>query len=622
MSLHVNVRPASSLPIRLPSPRSAIDTSHLLTLHSDTASIVYTASPAFYRRLRRVPRTSIMASVTSLDKDLAKLRLSKYTSQAANEAKAWIESVLGESLGDDDLMDSLHDGTVLCRLANKLIPGSTKLKHSEMPFVQMENIAMFLRVCSDVLKISPHDLFLTVDLYEFKDPAQVLQTIGAFSRIAHSQNPSAFPTAIGPKASNVTPNATGKARPPVPSKTNVSSWSKPSDELTTAPAWNIHQYGYMGGASQGSQGVVIGARRQITTTGPQVPSLREKEERRKQYEEEIDARAAEEERERQRREEELWLRKEETSRKKRADEEAAARARRDAELQAQDGAEREKARLRQEAHALREAEDAKRRDYERRLQEERASRDRRETETAAQFFRSSNQEHAAVSPSSESDRIKELERQLEEARERERAYLEKQQPSQKSTPRTITPPNDSDERDLLRTAWQENQSRPVPPKPTPAAKPAFTHSARAAQRQREMQDEDEAEERKSASPAPPPTPPRNTAPAVTTSPLASTRWGFKGARGGGGSVGKAAGGGTMSIVQREMELERQRQKEWERNQEQLAEDRKVMTDKELKDGSEMPWDIHQYGYLGGANQGTEQVAFGARRQIIGPKGSK
>lgn len=78
----------------------------------------------------------------------------------------------------------------------------------------------------------------------------------------------------------------------------------------------------------------------------------------------------------------------------------------------------------------------------------------------------------------------------------------------------------------------------------------------------------------------------------------------------------------MSIVQREMELERQRQKEWERNQEQLAEDRKVMTDKELKDGSEMPWDIHQYGYLGGANQGTEQVAFGARRQIIGPKGSK
>ncbi|KAF3927420.1 Transgelin [Orbilia brochopaga] len=564
-----------------------------------------------------------MASVSSLDKDLAKLRLSKYTSQAANEAKAWIESVLGESLGADDLMDSLHDGTVLCRLANKLIPGSTKLKHSEMPFVQMENIAMFLRVCSDVLKISPHDLFLTVDLYEFKDPAQVLQTIGAFSRIAHSRNPSAFPTAIGPKAANITPNATGKSKPPVPSKTNVSSWSKASDELNTAPAWNIHQYGYMGGASQGSQGVVIGARRQITTTGPHVPSLREKEERRKQHEEEIDARAAEEDRERQRQEEELWLRKEEVSRKKRADEEAIARARRDAELQEKDGAEREKARLRQEAHALREAEDAKRQNYERRLQEEREAQDRRETETMTQFLRS-NQEHVAVSPTSESDRIRELERQLEEARARERAYLDKQQPSQqppqKSAPRTITPPVDTDERDFLRSAWQENQSRPVPPKPT-HAKPAFTHSARAAQRQREMQDEDDAEERKSASPAPPPTPPRNTAPASTTSPLASTRWSFKGARAG-GSVGKAAGGGTMSIVQREMELERQRQKEWERNQEQLAEDRKVMTDKELKDGSEMPWDIHQYGYLGGANQGTEQVAFGARRQIIGPKGPR
>ncbi|EWC48782.1 hypothetical protein DRE_00087 [Drechslerella stenobrocha 248] len=577
-----------------------------------------------------------MASVTSLDKDLAKLRLSKYTSEAATEAKSWIESVLGASLGADDLMDCLHDGTVLCRLVNKLVPGSTKFKQSEMPFVQMENIAMFLRVCSDVLKISPHDLFLTVDLYEYKDPAQVLQTIGAFSRIAHSRSPSAFPTAIGPKASTISSAATGKTRPPVPSKSSVSSWSKPSDELNTAPAWNIHQYGYMGGASQGSQGVVMGARRQITTSGPYVPSLREKEEMRRHQEEGTDtqravddAQAAEQERERQRMEEEAWLRKEEVSRKKRSDEEAAARSRRDAELQNRDRAEQETTRLREEAHALREAEDAKRRDYERRLHQERAAQEKRDMELASSFLRPSNQEHEAVP--SESDRIRELERQLEEARARERAHLEKQQrPSQPHTPRTITPPTDTDERELLRTAWQENQSRPVPTTPPAkpvSAKPAFTHSARAAQRQREMQDEDDAEtlatkNKKPASPAPPATPPRNTTPASTTSPLASTRWGFKGGRGGSTAGKPGAGSGTMSIVQREMEMERQRQKEWEKNQAQLAEDRKVMTDKELKDGSEVPWDVNQYGYLGGANQGTEQVSFGARRQIISPKGHK
>ncbi|KAK6500300.1 hypothetical protein TWF481_010644 [Arthrobotrys musiformis] len=551
-----------------------------------------------------------MASVSSLDKDLAKLRLGKYTVQASNEAKAWIESTLGEKLPADDLMDALHDGTVLCRLANKLVPNSTKPKKSEMPFVQMENIAMFLKVCQDVLKLSQHDLFLTVDLYDFKDPAQVLQTIGAFSRIAHSRNPSAFPTAIGPKASAT--SATGKSKPPVPAKTAVSSWSKPVDELTTAPAWNIHQYGYMGGASQGTQGVVLGARRQITTASPHVPSLREKEERRKQHEEEIDARAAEEERERQRQEEANWLRKEELQRKRQAEQEQASRARKDLELQERDAAEQEKIKLREEAHALREEEDAKRKEYEERLQAERAAQDRREYQEEANRFRASNQEHAAVS--SESDRIRELERQLEEAKAREKAYLGKQQPSQRSNTRTITPPNDAEEREALRSAWQENQSRPVPPKPT--GKPAFTHSARAAQRQRELQDEDDAAETQRKSPGPPATPPRNTTPAASqTSPLASTRWGFKGAS------SKPVGGG-LSVVQREMELERQRQKEWERNQEQLQEDRKLMTDKEIKEGGEMPWDIHQYGYTGGANQGTEQVAFGARRQIIGPKQQK
>lgn len=55
-----------------------------------------------------------MASVTSLDKDLRKLRLDKYTPGAANEAKTWIEGILGERLSGD-LMEALKDGTVLCR---------------------------------------------------------------------------------------------------------------------------------------------------------------------------------------------------------------------------------------------------------------------------------------------------------------------------------------------------------------------------------------------------------------------------------------------------------------------------------------------------------------------------
>jgi hypothetical protein len=56
-----------------------------------------------------------MASVTSLDKDLRKLRLDKYTPAAANETKAWIENILGERLPSSDLLDGLKDGVALCK---------------------------------------------------------------------------------------------------------------------------------------------------------------------------------------------------------------------------------------------------------------------------------------------------------------------------------------------------------------------------------------------------------------------------------------------------------------------------------------------------------------------------
>ena len=207
------------------------------------------------------------------------------------------------------------------------------------------------------LNLPPHDVFLTVDLYEAKDPAQVLQCIGAFSRRANAINPSAFPRAIGVKskgaamspqlsgsnqtaygkplsgletrargASNVSDTSpttwnplakgsySGRISPTKPSSLatgglapqtgQVSSWSKKDDEGNTAPAWNIHQYGYMGGASQGNQGVSFGARRQITSAAPSVPSLADKERRRKEEQAEAERRrlAAEEADQRRRQE--------------------------------------------------------------------------------------------------------------------------------------------------------------------------------------------------------------------------------------------------------------------------------------------------------------------------------
>lgn len=58
-----------------------------------------------------------MASVSSLDQDMRKLRLDRYTPGAASEVKSWIEEALGERLPAGDLMDSLKDGVALCKYA-------------------------------------------------------------------------------------------------------------------------------------------------------------------------------------------------------------------------------------------------------------------------------------------------------------------------------------------------------------------------------------------------------------------------------------------------------------------------------------------------------------------------
>lgn len=160
--------------------------------------------------------------------------------------------------------------------------------------MQMENISHFLRACeSPPLNMPAHDRFLTVDLYEAKDPAQVLQCLGTFSRKANQLYPNKFRSTIGPKrGGGISPTRTGDANSfgsstsafgrsrglssasPVGSSSglpsasralsptltggsnssratdgakspprNTSSWSRKTDEGVTSPAWNIHQYG-------------------------------------------------------------------------------------------------------------------------------------------------------------------------------------------------------------------------------------------------------------------------------------------------------------------------------------------------------------------------------------------
>ncbi|KAL1310731.1 hypothetical protein AAFC00_000985 [Neodothiora populina] len=669
-----------------------------------------------------------MASVTSLDQDMRNLRLSRYTPQSANEAREWIESALGETLPPGDLLQNvLKDGVVLCKLVNLVLPPpGIKFKKSGMPFIQMENISNFLRACSSPpLNMHSHDRFLTVDLYESKDPAQVLQTIMAFSRVAHELNPDRFPTTIGPskKAGALSPSgsstlgrnastnsqnysttpsklspAVGSARPLSPALTGgsnasnatnsslksssgtVSSWSRKGDQGTTNPAWNIHQYGYMGGASQGNQGVAFGARRQITTAAPHVPSLAEKERKRKEKEaEEARLRLEAEEAERKRRvesdaheeqeraaEEQKW--EQETNRVREEQRKRLEQQKKEWEDQERKWQAEEEARLKEEAEAQKHATKTNPRS--------RATSDARLT---GQFLSQYQAEQAAAqaplvpprSPREQEDtpekrRVRELEKQLEEARERERQYQREREERARqdihrltgdSVPRPPSPKDSEaswapDEREYLQKQWHDSRpstadsqlgsTRPVGSAGTGSSRPlpqpsshklpqeAETDTGMAGARRPLPKPEDyqpstapqNRTERFLADNAPPTSPkPVTHRPAEMgyTSTLEEDT--DQQRRLASQQKTKAGGWASKSLLEREMERERERQREWEAAQQATS---KAPRDTNEGSAEGKTWDVNQYGFTGGdsQNKGSSTgsgIAFGGRRQIIGPR---
>ncbi|KAH3899504.1 related to Transgelin [Saccharomycodes ludwigii] len=194
--------------------------------------------------------TDVKPDVTSLDEDLKKLRDSKFTQQNIDEIRYWMfNQILKESPStEENLLDLLKDGTVLCRLANKLIENDSsfnpiKWKCSKIPFIQMEQISLFLQFCKQY-GVPEDELFQTVDLFEKKDPAQVYQTIKSLSRYANLKNPSLFPV-IGPKLT--------KKKPPV----------KHKPDYLSKTTWSTIEYGYMGGSNQTTEHISFGKKRDI-----------------------------------------------------------------------------------------------------------------------------------------------------------------------------------------------------------------------------------------------------------------------------------------------------------------------------------------------------------------------
>ncbi|KAF9414438.1 hypothetical protein BGZ94_000395 [Podila epigama] len=131
-------------------------------------------------------------------------------------AQNFIEKTLGITLPSDDLHESLKDGVILCKLANRLRPGTVQqISLKNLPFVKMENIGNFL-LAARQLGVQSSDLFQTVDLYEGKDMIQVVSTILTLERVvggpARIANKEKHPGPI-PLVSTAGPSAVQTPRP-------------------------------------------------------------------------------------------------------------------------------------------------------------------------------------------------------------------------------------------------------------------------------------------------------------------------------------------------------------------------------------------------------------------------
>ncbi|TBT97359.1 CH domain-containing protein [Hamiltosporidium tvaerminnensis] len=93
----------------------------------------------------------------------------------------WINTLLTETNSPSSLQDFLKDGIILCKLANKISPGTCKYTESKMKFKQMENINAFLDSARK-LGVPEYELFLTVDLIESKNIKQVVNCLYSLSR--------------------------------------------------------------------------------------------------------------------------------------------------------------------------------------------------------------------------------------------------------------------------------------------------------------------------------------------------------------------------------------------------------------------------------------------------------
>lgn len=114
------------------------------------------------------------------------------------EVLEWIAAVLGEKLPPGAYEDVLKDGQVLCKLINKLAPGSVKkIQERGTNFQLMENIQRF-QAGIKKYGVPEEEIFQTADLFERRNIPQVTLCLYSLGRITQKHPEFTGPT-LGPK---------------------------------------------------------------------------------------------------------------------------------------------------------------------------------------------------------------------------------------------------------------------------------------------------------------------------------------------------------------------------------------------------------------------------------------
>ncbi|XP_046395064.1 muscle-specific protein 20 [Ischnura elegans] len=138
----------------------------------------------------------------SLERAVRAKLAGKRDPEQEKQAQEWMETILGEKFPKGVAYeDHIRDGQVLCRLMNKISPGSVaKINSSGGQFKMMENINLFQQALK-AYGVADVDVFQTVDLWEKKDIAQVTTTLFSLGRqtYKHPEWPGPY---LGPKPSD------------------------------------------------------------------------------------------------------------------------------------------------------------------------------------------------------------------------------------------------------------------------------------------------------------------------------------------------------------------------------------------------------------------------------------